>query len=995
MIDANLIPRNYVPGFGPRPATVMLVGEAPGRHENFARAPFVGQSGEELDRYMASAGLSRYDCYTTNLYKYWPLLDFKGKQLPPSPEQIKEGETELLMEISIVRPKFIAAIGAHSARWFLGSEFKSMRRDFGIPRPWPRDPSITIVPITHPAAGLHQDREQTQIQRGFQLFGQIVRGEIPAHPPVDEYPNPEYIRISDDMGSLWDGGADFVSSVLAGRTVIAIDTEGTIADPWCLTFCVEPGRAYLVRSTERECLAAIDRHINAPGGACTVICHYLAHDLPVASAMGVRIDRHRAIQSDGSLSIRDTMSEAFLLGGIEPKGLKPLGWRLLGRDMKSYEELVGPTEEETSRRYIESIYETFKCGDCGGSAKGEKRKTHNRECAECSGTGKVAGKRAGTTKQCKCVKTVDRCESCIDGLVIPMPDKEMILEADGIRWKQPQSMGKWVKRRLKRDETAETDAESPGAGGPDDGADSDDEPAVQFFKLRREWHDLGDRSDRQYVEAIVGRIPRTTLSEVEAREGEEAVTDYACADAEIAFRIAPILERRLASLGLLAVREQDAAFIPMVSRMEQTGMRIDRPHFEAFARHLEVEIDRNRRELGALLGLDRATNPTRDLVADLLFRELKLPTIKLTKSGTRESVDDDVLGALKAHLSKRAATDPAAEFAIKVIDHVSKDRELTKLDSSYVRKILKHADRIDRLHTTLDYTVAATGRLTSSEPINAQTFPNPDNYPKELENDWELNYGLRTRAGIIAKKGCKLAALDYSQIEMVTGAHLTQDPGMLDVFRRGLDLHYYAASMMFGIPYDQVSKALRTQIKPLNFGAFYGLSAIGLQAQFASFPSGAIEKSEAECQELIDRYYRAFPGVLEWKERLWESGERDGFVRDLFGRIRWVPGLRSNIKKVRAAAEREAANMPIQSTANGIIRIASRKIWEHDLPGIWSLGVDAEVIMQTHDENVVEAEEEHIGWIADVLGETMRTAVELSVPIKVGVKIGDNLAEVK
>ena len=886
------------------------------------------------------------------------------------------------------------------------------------------------MPVGHPAAGLHQDREQVQIQEGFRRLGQLIRGEIPPHPPINQYPNPQYRRIYDrDLycstcfqeipflpccGTVEIYGAELTAAILAGRTVISIDTEGDPYDPWCLTFCVRPGEAWLIRSTETESLAALNRHINAPGGMCTVIMHYLAHDIPVCEphpkiiglrGLGVIVNKHQAVNPDGSLTLRDTMSEAFLLGGIEPKGLKPLGWRLLGVDMKSYEELVGPTEQQVSRRYIEHVYGSLKCGRCDGTAKGPRRKTHKADCTECSGSGRVAGKKAGSTKQCGCVKTVDKCETCVDGMLIPMPDRELVFDASKaeFRYKQPQSLGKWFKRRLGNDRPVEDaavdlaeDRADVGGGTADVPApDLDDSASDSFFKLRHDWLDLAGRSDFEYVEALCGRIPRTTLTEVEKVEGAQAVTDYASADADICFRIAPILESRLRDLRLLTVREQDAAFIPMISRMEQIGMRIDRPHFETFQLYLSEKLDQIRSSLGSLLELDSGRmNPTRDKVADLLFRQLGLPAIKLTKSGTRESVDDDVLGALKAQLAKKT-DDPTARFAVQVIDLVTDYREHEKLNSSYVLKILRHADRYDRIHTKLDYTIAATGRLTSSDPINLQTLPNPDNYPAALENDWLLNYGLRTRGGFIAKDGYKLGSADYSQIEMVVGAHLTQDPGMLEVFRQGLDLHYYAAAMMFGIAYDQVPKALRTQVKPLNFGAFYGLSAIGLQAQFASFPSGAIEKSEAECQELIDRYYRAFPGVMAWKQRLWDDAERDGYVRDLFGRIRWVPGLRSSIRKVRSAAEREAANMPIQSTANGIIRIGSRRIWENVLPQVWSMGVDAEVIMQTHDENVVEAPDEHIGWVMGLVGETMRNAVQLSVPIKVGMKIGDNLAEVK
>lgn len=1034
MIDSNSIPRRYVPGRGKMPARLMFVGEAPGRNENEHGMPFIGQAGMELERYAASAGVDLSQAYITNLYKFWPLQDFKGKQLPPSPEQIKEGSEDLRLELQLVKPKIIVAVGAHSARFFLGpKKFQSMRRDWGIPHSmllWScgcvshgsvshtghnhegvsqSSSVVVVVPITHPAAGLHSEREQVQIQEGFLRLGRLLRGQIPPHPPVDEYPTPRYERLYDSVGD----DQFTIPQILAGRTLIAIDTEGTIADPWCLTFSVRPGEAFLVRSTERECLEAINRHINAPHGICTVLLHNAAHDLPVLDALGVHVSKHRALNADGSLTIRDTMSEAYLLG-TEPKGLKPLAYRLCGGEMRSYEDLVGPTEERISKEYLQLVWWTFLCETCVGEGKVPTRGVKmvaDPSCEKCWGSGKIAvgksGKPLKNPKPCDCrveqeveLKSTEKCGDCVGGLQLPMPEKELIFDGQKgeFRHKQPQSLGKWIKRRLK-DEGPETTSAEDSSDGNDrvEGAEvgireEEEEPAAAYFKLRRDWRDLGSRNYRLIVEARLGPMPRTTLTEVEEQEGESAVTSYACADADFTLRIASKLDDRIAHLKLQAVREMDAAFVPMLSRMEQIGMRIDRPHFEEFQTYLTRRLEEIRESLSTLVG--GPINPNSEKIADLFFNQLRLAPVKLTKSGDRESIDDDVLGALKARLQK-TPEDGISRLGIQIIEHVTDYREHYKLKTSYVDKILLHADRNDRIHTTLNYTTVATGRLSSSDPINLQTLPNPDNYPASIQKDWQLNYGLRTRGGFIAKPGYKLGSADFSQIEMVVGAHLTQDPGMLQVFRDGLDLHYYAASLMFGIAYDQVPKAIRTQVKPLNFGAFYGLSAIGLQAQFASFPSGAIEKSERECQELIDRYYAAFSGVMAWKERLWAEAERTGYVRDLFGRIRWVPGLRSRIKKVRASAEREAANMPVQSTANGIIRIASRTLWEETLPSFWDMGIDVEVTMQTHDENVFEAPEEWIEPVMQVSADVMKNAVELSVPIKVGVSIGGNLAQCK
>lgn len=1052
--SSNDIPRNYVPGRGSFASGIFACGEAPGQSENAQGWPFVGQSGQELERYLAwGAGLFRQDIWLTNLHKYWPLVDWKGKQLPPSPEQIAEGTPELLMEIEAAQPRVIVAIGAHAARFFLGDRFQSIRRDAGIPRiaqVHRLDGSLLwegpCLVVTHPAAGLHQDREQVNIQRDFEALGKLLRGEIRPRGLIDKPWHPKRRRIYDRRVYCADcrneilllpccsgeevTGVELTQRILAGKTQISIDTEGDPADPWCLTFCVDPGlsEGWLIRSTERECLDALNAHINAPGGICTCTFHYLAHDIPVCEphpiikslkGLGIFVNKHRALNSDGSLTLRDTMSEYFLLG-TEPKGLKPLGWRVLEVNMRSFEELVGPTEQEISQAFITRVFEELKCSQCGGAGKLARASTEmvaDPACVLCGGSGKNAlgksGKPLKSPRPCECrverpcvLKTLDRCDAgCVDGLLVPLPDREFVFDqaSSEWRWKQPQSIGKWVRRRLKRADV-QRDAEQGEVAQNEQGdaevravdVDApDDEPAHHYFKARRDWLDLEGRSDWEYVNAVVGRMPRTTLSEVEQREGEQAVTDYAVDDALVTYGIADAVEPRLAALGLLQVREQDAAFIPMLSRMEQIGMRIDRAHFERFDAYLDTKLDEIRSSLAATIG--RTANPNSPAMAEVLFRDLGLPSLKLTKSGAREAIDDDVLGALKASLQKRLAANPHDQLAalqMSVVDHITDYREHRKL-KDYTRPILRYSDRNDRIHTTFNYSSVATGRLSSSDPINLQTLPNPDNYPSALAHDWERNYGLRTRGGFVARPGYKLISADYNSGEMVVGAHLSQDPGMLRIFREGLDPHYYAANLMFDIPYDQVPKAVRTQTKPLNFGCWYGLSAMGLQAAFASLPGGAVEKSEAECQELIDRYYRAFPGVLEWKERLWEEAESTGYVRDLFGRIRWVPGLRSKIRKVRSAAEREAANMPIQSTLNGIIRHASRLLWEHTLPDLWAMGIDAEIIMQTHDENVSECPTEWAPFVGGVMQDVMKNAVTLSVPIKVGIAIGDNLAECK
>lgn len=973
MINSDQIPRYHVPGDGLMPSPVMLVGEAPGFQENNYRKPFVGPAGQELNRYLRSAGLFRHDIYVTNLSKFWPPQTPLGKQLPPSKEDIERDAPELQVEIELCQPRIIGAIGAHSARYFLGDRFESMFRDHGIPRML--ESGIIVIPLVHPSAGLHSPEEQVRIQWDFEQLGKLSRGQITAAEPTDEYPQPHYERITDE--DIEGNGVEKVWWALAGAIEIAIDTEGTIANPWCVTFSTTPGEAYLIRSDQPKCLAALNDHINAPSGNCTVILHYAAHDIPVLEALGIRVVKYRALNPDGTLTLRDTMSDAYLLGGVHPKGLKPLAWRLCGMQMVSYQELVGPAEVKIAHAYLEKVFSELVCPFCWGSGRGESRKYLKPGCTSCGGSGRVSGKRAGTTKQCSCVKTTDKCAECVDGMMIPKPEKEFVFDPGKSewRWKQPQSVARWIKRKLGKlaDEDEDQDSDIADLEGSDDAA------GVEFFKLRHDWEDIGTRNDKAYVEMACGRMPKTTLSDV---EDQEAVTRYACRDADATLRISRRLLPLIENHQALAIQEVDAAIIPMLSRMEQVGMRIDVDGARQFAAELEGELDEIRDRLSGILG--EKTNPNSPKIADVLFKQLGLPVIKLTKSKTREAIDDDVLGALKARLKKKAG-DPIAEIALAVIDCVTDYRERQKLLTTYCLPLLEKADGEDRVHTTLKYTHVATGRLSSEDP-NLQNIPNPHNSPV---------YGKRMRNLFVARPGYKLISCDYSQIEMIVGAHLTQDPGMLKAFREGLDLHKVAASMMFDIPYEEVPGHIRTQTKPLNFGAFYGLSAMGLQMQFASFPDGAIEKSEAECEELIRRYYEAFPGVMEWKRKLWAEGRRTGYVETMLGRKRLVPGLRSDISKVRAAAEREAANQPIQGTAQDILRIGMRNIWEKSLPMFWAEGIDIQCVMQVHDELLFECQEDYAELVLPVIVAEMQYAVELSVPIKVGTSIGNTWAELK
>ncbi len=1007
----------------------MMVGEAPGSAENSLCMPFVGQSGKELARYCRTAGIDLAQVYLTNICKVWPPVDFRGNQLPPTQTDIDRDEPELLAELLTVSPRVIVAVGAHSARYFLGDKFSTMRQCHGIPQykrcgkmhTYYQDNGTTIrlsvpcgydfvnghgrlelcpsdgylvIPVLHPAAGLHSmlAEEMARIQWDFQQVGKLLRGQLPLD-RTDQFPNPKYRRLYDA-----EDGARILAGLLAGRTELSIDTEGTVADPECVTVTVTEGEGWMIEVGQLETLGALNSHINAPHSICTLIFHYLVHDIPVCEALGIHIELRRSVNLDGSPAFRDTMNELHLLGGIEPKSLKAAEWRLCGMEADSFEDVTKESAYETSREFLVQAFGAAACEICVGTGKvDQKYKVIDPECTDCSGSGRVPGKRAGTTKQCGCVKTSDKCdgqgEGCWDGLRIPLPPKELdFVAATGeFRWKQPQSMAKWIKRRVltpdmlgtigAEDEEGEQLTSTTPESSDDDELSASTKP---FFKIRVDWKDLPPER-RVLVEQFTGKMPRVALRNV---KDQKRVTNYACRDSDATMRNAHKLTPRLREYGLERAAQIDIAILPMLSRMERNGMMIDRQHFEVFHDDLQKWLDIERTKLSDLVG---EHNPNSKRMVGVLFRDLQLPAIKLTAGG-QESTDDETLGILKAQLKARQVAGHDADLVrtgIAVIDCIQTYREFQKMDSTYVMAALEKADAQDRLHTTINYTKSVS-RLSSEDP-NLQNIPNPANSP--FKDDPVHNMGLRMRTGFIARPGYKIVEADYSSIELVTGAHLTQDPNLMRIFIDGLDPHSYVASNRLGISIDEVPKETRTQMKPLSFGAFYDASAQRLQLQFALMQP-AIDKTVEECQEMLDWYFGTFaPSVLAWKDRVRRDAQADGVVRTMFGRMRWMPGLRSDIKRVKRAAERECTNFPIQGTARDILCVGMARLWEDVLPELWACGIDAQPIMTVHDAVAVEAPAEHAELVGWLMQDTMAKAVELSVPVKVSVGIGDNWAE--
>lgn len=427
---------------------------------------------------------------------------------------------------------------------------------------------------------------------------------------------------------------------------------------------------------------------------------------------------------------------------------------------------------------------------------------------------------------------------------------------------------------------------------------------------------------------------------------------YAAEDADIALRLHQVLHPKISADDKLArvYRDIELAVMPVLFAMERHGVLLDTALLCAHSEHLATRLAALGEEAYRLAGGPFNLNSPKQ-IQEILFGRLNLPVKKKTPTGA-PSTDEDVLAIL-------ALDYPLPKLLLEY-------RALAKLKSTYTDKLPRMVNpRTGRVHTSYNQAVAVTGRLASSDP-NLQNIPvrTPE--------------GRRIREAFVAPPGCLLVSADYSQIELRIMAHLSQDPGLLTAFARGEDVHRATAAEVFGIARDAVNPEQRRIAKVINFGLIYGMSAHGLAAQLG------LEKSAA--QAYIDRYFARHPGVAAYMERTRETARRQGYVETVFGRRLWLPDINAGSAARRAAAERAAINAPMQGTAADLIKLAMVAVhrWLDDA------GLETRLIMQVHDELVLEVPEAELDAVREKLPGLMAGVAELSVPLEVNIGAGPN-----
>ncbi|MGR8997863.1 MAG: DNA polymerase I [Gammaproteobacteria bacterium] len=440
----------------------------------------------------------------------------------------------------------------------------------------------------------------------------------------------------------------------------------------------------------------------------------------------------------------------------------------------------------------------------------------------------------------------------------------------------------------------------------------------------------------------------------------EQAAPYAAEDADITLRLHHALIAKLQQLPALhkLYTEIEIPLISVLARIESNGVLIDTAMLTQQSLELANHIAGIEQQAHDLAGHTFNLGSPKQ-IQDILYDQLKLPVLKKTPKG-QPSTEESVLQEL-------AVDYPLPKL---ILEH----RSLSKLKSTYTDKLPQQVDaKTGRIHTSYHQAVAATGRLSSSDP-------NLQNIPIRSEE------GRKIRQAFIAPKGYKIMAADYSQIELRIMAHLSADTGLLSAFSEGLDVHKATAAEVFGVAPDQVTNDLRRSAKAINFGLIYGMSSFGLAQQLGL--------SRSQAQSYIDLYFARYPGVKNYMDGIREQAREQGYVETLFGRRLYLPEIKSRNAARRQYAERTAINAPMQGTAADIIKRAmiTTDQWLHqekrnpDKP-------DAKMIMQVHDELVFEIKEDQLNHTIDTIRTIMCSAADLNVPLIVDTGIGSNWDE--
>lgn len=437
-------------------------------------------------------------------------------------------------------------------------------------------------------------------------------------------------------------------------------------------------------------------------------------------------------------------------------------------------------------------------------------------------------------------------------------------------------------------------------------------------------------------------------------ENTAEFTEYACYLAYVAVMAAPVLEKKLKEAGMLSLmKEIEMPLTRVLYEMEQEGIMVRPEELKAYGEALTGRIRELEERIYEQAGEHFNINSPKQL-GEILFEKLQLPGGKKTKTGYSTAADV---------LEKMAEEQP-------IVADVLEYRGLAKLKSTYAEGLAAYIDDGNRIHSTFNQTITATGRLSSTDP-------NLQNIPIRME------LGRQIRKIFVPKEGYCFTDADYSQIELRVLAHMSADAQLIEAYRMHADIHRATASQVFHIPFEEVTKLQRRNAKAVNFGIVYGISSFGL--------SQDLSITRKEAAEYIERYFGTYPGVKSFLDKTVADAKQKGYVTTMYGRRRPVPELSSTNFMQRSFGERVAMNSPIQGTAADIIKIAMIRVWRR----LKEEGLSSKLILQVHDELLIETLESEKDKVKQILEEEMNHAAELSVSLEVDIHTGANWYDAK
>ena len=465
-------------------------------------------------------------------------------------------------------------------------------------------------------------------------------------------------------------------------------------------------------------------------------------------------------------------------------------------------------------------------------------------------------------------------------------------------------------------------------------------------------HCVLDPARRHFLDAVVREVLGEETAPAPAA-GEDSAASRAGSVSAV-LRLAPALSSRVDAAGAArAWREAENPLVPVLLDMEDAGVRVDSAALSRLSVSLGAELSAIGARIHALVGEPFNIDSPKQL-GSVLFERLGLPGGTKTARGFYSTAEEVLQGLVGEH---------------PVVREVLEWRAVSKLKSTYVDKLPQCVDPRDgRIHTTFQQAVAETGRLSSDNP-------NLQNVPVRTER------GKPIRAAFVAEPGCRLVSADYSQVELRVMASLSGDEALLEAFRRDEDIHAATAARVFGIDQSEVTREQRSRCKQVSFGIIYGISAFGL--------SQRLGMPRPEADALIKTWFEAHPGVKRWIEATKARAREEGFVSTLLGRRRPLRDISSRNAAVRSAAERVAVNTPVQGTAADIAKLAMVRVHA----ALRERGLAARLVLQVHDELLLEAPEAEVPEVSALVREAMENALPLAVPLKVDVGTGSNWLE--